>query len=104
MIQVRDIYSLTDFQRNAREHAKRLEKTGRPEVLTVNGRAKLVVLDAERFQEILDELEETRARLEEVETIIAIQEGLESIARGEGRPAREARAELRARLKGGESE
>jgi len=43
MIDVRDIYSLSDFQRKTREHIRRLKRTGRPEVLTVNGKAALVV-------------------------------------------------------------
>lgn len=43
MIDVRDIYSLSDFQRKTREHIRRLKHTGRPEVLTVNGKAELVV-------------------------------------------------------------
>lgn len=50
MIDVRDIYSLTDFQRNTRRHIKRLRRTGRPVVLTVNGAAELVVQDAEAYQ------------------------------------------------------
>ena len=32
-------YSLTDFKLNAKEHLERLRATGRPEVLTVNGKA-----------------------------------------------------------------
>jgi len=104
MIDVRDIYSLTDFQRNAREHVKRLHKTGRPAVLTVNGKAQVVVLDAESYQDIVDELEQSRALREQAETILAIQEGFESISRGEGRPAREAFAEIRARVKGSRAE
>lgn len=50
MIDVRDIYSLTDFQRNTRRHIERLRRTGRPAVLTVNGAAELVVQDAEAYQ------------------------------------------------------
>ncbi len=100
MIDIRDIYSLTDFQRNARDHVRRLHETGRPTVLTVNGRAQVVVLDADSYQDIVDELEQSRALREQAETILAIQEGFEAIARGEGRPAREALAEIRARVKG----
>ena len=49
---------------------------------TVNGRAEVVVQDAGSYQELLD-------RIERAEAIVAIQEGLESAARGEGRSARE---------------
>lgn len=54
MINLQDIHSLTEFARNTREHARRLKKTGRPEVLTVNGRAEFVVQDAKAYQELLD--------------------------------------------------
>lgn len=54
MFRVADIFSLSDFQRRTREHIRRLRETGRPEVLTVNGRAELVVYDAETYQEIAD--------------------------------------------------
>jgi PHD/YefM family antitoxin component YafN of YafNO toxin-antitoxin module len=80
MITTRDIYSLTDFQRRTREHIDRLKETGRPEVLTVNGKAEVVVQDAEAYQAMLDVVEQAQA-------IVAIREGLESIDRGEGRPA-----------------
>jgi prevent-host-death family protein len=39
-----DIYSLTDFKQNAKEHLERLHATGRPEILTVNGKAEAVVM------------------------------------------------------------
>ena len=57
MFRVADIFSLSDFQRTTREHIRRLRETGRPEVLTVNGRAELVVYDAATYQEIVDRLE-----------------------------------------------
>ncbi|MDB4948027.1 MAG: prevent-host-death family protein [Gemmatimonadetes bacterium] len=90
MITTRDIYSLTDFQRHTREHIDRLKQTGRPEVLTVNGRAEVVVQDAEAYQAMLD-------TLEQAEAIVAIREGLESIERGEGRPALAMLRETRAK-------
>jgi hypothetical protein len=46
MIRPEDIGSLTDFQRNARAHLKRLRRTGRPELLTLNGKAEVVVQNA----------------------------------------------------------
>ena len=61
MINLKDIYSLSDFQRRTREHIRRLKKTRRPEVLTVNGRAELIVQDAVSYQELLDALEQAWA-------------------------------------------
>ena len=58
MLDVDDIRSLTEFQRNTREHIKRLKRTGRPEVLTVNGQAELVIQDARSYQKLLDRAEE----------------------------------------------
>jgi PHD/YefM family antitoxin component YafN of YafNO toxin-antitoxin module len=60
----------------------------KPIVLTVNGKAEIVVQDAEAYQVILD-------RIERVEAIEAIRKGMESFDRGEGRPARESLEELR---------
>ena len=76
MISTRNIHSLSDFQRKTREHIERLKRTGEPEVLTVNGRAEIVVQDAEAYQCLLD-------RLDRAEAIIGIREGLDSIERGE---------------------
>jgi hypothetical protein len=53
MIQIDDIYSLTDFQRNVKAHLRAIKKSGRPRVLTVNGRAELIVQDAKAYQKLL---------------------------------------------------
>jgi PHD/YefM family antitoxin component YafN of YafNO toxin-antitoxin module len=76
MIQTQNIHSLTDFQRNASGHIKRLKDSGLPEVLTVNGRAELVVQTADAYQALLN-------RLELYESAAAITRGLHDI--GEGR-------------------
>jgi prevent-host-death family protein len=88
MIDLQDIESLTAFKRNTNQYVKRLKKSRSPLILTVNGKAELVVVDAKSFQAIL-------AKIEYVETVEAIKEGIESFENGEGRPAREALAELR---------
>jgi len=54
MIDLANIRSLSDFQRNTKEHLKRLKDTGNPEVLTVNGQAELVVQSAAAYQKLLD--------------------------------------------------
>lgn len=93
MLKLEDIYSLTDFQRNTRDHVARLRESGRPAVLTVNGRAEVVVQDAASYQELME-------RIERAEAILAIQEGLESAARGEGRSARELFTEMQQNARG----
>jgi len=48
-----DITSLSNFQRKTRDLVQRLRDTGRPLVLTVNGRAELVVQEAAAYQRLL---------------------------------------------------
>ena len=88
MIHLDEIHSLSHFQRNAKSFVRRLKSSRKPAVLTVNGRAELIVQDAASYQALLD-------RLDRAETIVAIREGLESAKRGEGRPAEEVLEELR---------
>jgi prevent-host-death family protein len=83
-----DIQSLSDFKRNTPKYLEQMKQTGRPLVLTINGRAALVVQDAESFQATMERL----ARAEEV---AAIRKGMEEFERGEGRPARKALETLR---------
>ncbi|HXE53023.1 MAG TPA: hypothetical protein VN541_08415 [Tepidisphaeraceae bacterium] len=54
MLDVRSIRSLSDFHRNARSHIRRLKKSGKLEVLTVNGKAQVIVQDAEAYQKLLE--------------------------------------------------
>ena len=88
MVHLEDIHSLTDFQRHTKEHIQRLKETGRPEVLTVNGKAEIVVQDAASYQKLLE-------LIDRAEAIEGIQRGLESMQRGEGKPAQEVFTRLR---------
>ena len=45
-----DIRSLSEFKRNTVHLLDRLRKTEHPLVLTINGKAELVVQDAEAYQ------------------------------------------------------
>lgn len=83
LIDLREVRSVTDFQRNAKQYVGKLKKTGTPLVLTVNGRAELVVQDAASYQSLLD-------RLEELEVVAAIRIGLEEAKAGKTQPAIEA--------------
>jgi prevent-host-death family protein len=90
MIDLREVRSVTEFQRNIKEYVGRLKENKTPLVLTVNGRAELVVQDAESYQWMLD-------RLERAETIAAIRRGMKEFEEGKGHPAREALEELMTR-------
>ena len=86
-----DIHPLTDFKRKTSEFMNQMKKTHRPVVLTVNGKAELVVQDAESYQRILD-------RLERFEAVEAIRLGIAAAEEGRLKPARQALAELQEKL------
>lgn len=88
MIKPTNIHSLTDFQRNAKSFVVQAKETKAPMVLTVNGRAELIVQDAQAYQELLD-------RLEYAESVIGILKSMEEFERGEGVPVKVAFEQLR---------
>ena len=45
-----DLHTVTDFSRKPADHIKRLMISKRPEILTVNGKAAVVVQDAETYE------------------------------------------------------
>jgi prevent-host-death family protein len=90
MIDLREIRSVTEFQRNIKDYVGRLKEKKTPLVLTVNGRAELVVQDAESYQLMLD-------RLERAETVAAIRRGMEQAEQGEAIPLEEAKKRLQAK-------
>jgi hypothetical protein len=62
MIRPEDIGSLTDFARNTKAHLQRLKRTGRPELLTVNGKAEVVVQNAAAYQRLIESLEKLKRK------------------------------------------
>jgi len=88
----RDIDSLTHFKRNSSEVIEQLKSTGQPMVLTVNGKAEVVVQDAASYQAVLD-------LLDRAEAIAGIKRGLDSVEKGEGIPAEKAFERLRRKHK-----
>lgn len=85
----KDIQPMTTFRNNSAEIMRHLKETKRPVVLTVNGKAAAVVQDAEAYQHLLDIAAE--ANVSE-----RIRQGLENLASGRLRPAREVFDEIRA--------
>lgn len=88
-LDLNEIYSLSDFQRNAKQHITRMKKKRRPIVLTINGKAEMVGMDIASFQEFL----------ETIEAIEGIRRGLESKKRGEGKSLEEFDVGMRKRYK-----
>ena len=83
-----DIQSVTAFKRNSRGMMKKLKKTGRPLVLTVKGKAEMVVLDPVTYQYVAEQLD----------TIASIRRGLEDFKKGMYQPIDEAFAEIEREL------
>ena len=86
----KDTQSVTTFTRHPGQFMKQLKENKRPVVLTVKGKAEAVLQDAESYQRLLDIA--ARADVHE-----AIRQGLEDVAHGRTRPAREVFDELRLR-------
>jgi prevent-host-death family protein len=92
MIQPSDIHTLTDFKRRSTEMISELETTGRPQVLTVDGSPKVVVLGVDAFERM--------AQLaERAETIESVRRGLEDVRAGRSSPAAQVFEEVRRALK-----
>jgi len=87
-----DIQPLSNFKRDSVSLIGQLKKTGRPVVLTINGKAEVVVQDAKSYQRMLE-------LVDHAEAVVGIRKGLESMARGEGIPAEKAFEMLRKKHK-----
>ena len=79
----RDIQSLSHFKRKTSEVLARMKDSGNPVVLTVNGRAELIVQDAAAYQRLVELAE--RARMLDI-----LEESRKDIEAGRTVPAREA--------------
>ena len=73
----KDIRPLTEFKRDTARFMSHLKETGRPSVLTVNGKPALVVMDAEAWQDSQDLIEYAR-------TVAGIRKGLDQARDGQG--------------------
>ena len=85
-----DIHSLTDFQRNAKSFLRRLRKSRRPELLTINGKAAVVVQDADAFAAMI-------ARLEQAYVNEAVRVGMEQMDAGKVIPLERVARDLRSK-------
>jgi prevent-host-death family protein len=83
----RDIRTVSEFKRNTSQLLRQLRKTGEPIVLTLNGKAEVVVVDARAYQKL-------QQALEHWETVEGIREGLEDMRAGRTLSLDEAREEV----------
>lgn len=86
----RDIMSLSTFKRDSNKIMRQMKKTKEPVILTVNGKAAIVIQDAESYQRLL----ELKERSEVVEIL---RQRLASLDRKKGRSAEEFFTEFFAR-------
>ena len=75
-----NIHPLTDFLRHHKRHLKQLKRSQRPTLLTLNGKAEVVVQDAKAYQAMIEAVESMNAQR-------GIAEGIASMERGEGESA-----------------
>ena len=82
-----DIHSLSDFKRKTSKLMTQMKKTGHPVVLTINGKAEMVVQDAGSYQRLLE-------RAEQAEMNEFLRQSRADIDAGRTKPALEALEEL----------
>lgn len=85
-----DVQQLTAFQAHSGEFVRQLKATQRPMTLTVDERPEIVVQDAAAYRRLLDIA--ASASAEE-----GIRQGLDDVAHGRTRPAKEALDRFRQR-------
>jgi prevent-host-death family protein len=79
----RDIDSLSNFKRETAKFVERLKESGQPVVLTINGKAELVVQDAASYQRLLN-------LAERIESLESLRQSLADADAGRTRPMRKA--------------
>jgi prevent-host-death family protein len=85
-IDLRNIHSLTDFKRNANAYVEQLQATQLPLVLTVNGKAAVVVQEAGAFQSLIDRVAAMETELQSFKLAQLRQDlgvGIEQLDRGQ---------------------
>ncbi len=85
---IQEVHTLASFNEQPADMIRQLKATHRPITLTVDGQPEIVVQEAAAYQDLLDLLQEAEDRE-------GLRRGLQDIAEGRTRPAREVFAELR---------
>lgn len=82
----KDIDALTNFKRHTSAYLTRLKNSGKPLVLTINGKAELVVQDAASYQKLLE-------AVDQLEAIKGVHRGIEDVRHGRTRSVKQMRTE-----------
>jgi prevent-host-death family protein len=86
MINLDNIQSLTDFKRNASNYVDRIRETKSTLVLTVNGKAAVVVQDATAFQALADRMASMETQIQALKLAALkqdIQVGIQQLDNGQ---------------------
>lgn len=83
----RDIQSLSVFKRDTSKFLKQMKKTGEPIVLTINGKAAMIVQDAESYEQSLHKWDRR-------DRIASVKRGIADMKAGRTKPAEEVYREL----------
>lgn len=83
----KEINSLSNFKRHTSDFLEQLKVSGKPIVLTINGKAEIVVQDAGSYQKLLE-------ITERLETIEALKPAIEEMKQGKGESVEKVFAEL----------
>lgn len=83
----KEINSLSNFKRNTSDFLEQLKSSGKPIVLTINGKAAIVIQDAGSYQKLME-------IAEKLETIEALKPAIEEMKNGKGEKAEKVFAEL----------
>lgn len=83
--------SYSEFRENLSSHFKRLKKSGKPTLITQNGKTAAVVMAPETYESLMMDAEEARS-------IARLKKAQAQARAGKGRPAAEVFADLRAEL------
>lgn len=86
MLSLHNIHPLTDFKRNASTYIEQVRKTLAPIVLTINGKAAVVVQDAGAFQAMVDRLQVLEQELAELKRSTLVQDldvGIQQLDEGQ---------------------
>lgn len=81
---------MSDFKRNSREFLERMRETGNPVVLTINGKAEVVVQDAASYQRLLN-------YIDDMEALEGIKRGLADVEAGRVTPVEKFEKDFRKR-------
>ncbi|MEE9390933.1 MAG: type II toxin-antitoxin system Phd/YefM family antitoxin [Planctomycetota bacterium] len=78
-----DITSFTEHRQHLRDHFQQIKETGRPLYITTNGRTDAVLLSPEAYDALAE-------KAEMMETLAALDRGMEDVRAGRGRDMKEA--------------